>query len=248
MRPTNVAGMASATSGVHYQEVAWRRGARERGEDDPYPGLSVEFDDDAEEERAGSEAAAGEGAPGRTAAPELIATRAASRWSRIPVRYRVTASIAVLVLVVGSVVGFRLDRAARQRAGERFTLAVVDDRYQPTISEVGLNMALTLVNNGPARVTVEFLQVRQPGLSLAFYPVEVTLPVGTPTALTLVGVFDCRGATTPGTSTVEVTVVGQGSGTSSVVLGLKADSGSVPPKGWQNQRSVFCAEANTSGR
>jgi len=87
-----------------------------------------------------------------------------------------------------------------------------------------------------------FLQVSQPGLSLAFYPVEIPLPVGAPTAFTLVGVFDCQGATVSGASTVEVTVIGQG-GTSSVVLGLKA--GSVPPKGWQNQRSAFCAAANT---
>lgn len=231
--PAGYGGMASATCGVHYQEVAWRRGERERGEDDQYPGLSIEFDDDAEED-----------GPGGTAASELISTRPASRWSRIPVRYRVTASIVLVVLVVGSVVGVRLDQTARRSERERFTLAVVDDRYEPSISEVGLNMALTLVNNGPAPVTAEFLQVSQPGLSLAFYPVEVPLPVGTPTALTLVGVFDCQAAPAARASTVEVTVAGE-SGTSSVVLGLKA--GSMPPRGWQNQRTVFCAEANTSG-
>jgi len=227
--------MASATWGVHYQEVAWRRGERERGDDDQYPGLFIEFDDAAEEDALGG-----------TAAPELISTRPASRWSRIAFRYRVSAAIAVLVLVIGSVTAVRLDQTARRSARERFTLAVVDDRFEPSISEVGLNMALTLVDNGPAPVTAEFLEVSQPGLSLAFYPVEVPLPVGTPTALTLVGVFDCHGATGPGprASTVEVTVAGQ-SGTSSVVLGLKA--GSEPPKGWQSQRSVFCAEAGTSG-
>jgi hypothetical protein len=225
--------MAPATWGVHYQEVARKRGERERGEDDQYPGLSIEFDDDDEE-----------GGLDGVAASELIFTRPTSRWSRIPIRYRVTVSITVLVLVVGSVVGVRLDQAARRSARERFTLAVVDDRYEPSISEVGLNMALTLVNDGPAPVTAEFLEVSQPGLSLAFYPVEVPLPVGTPTALTLVGVFDCQGAPTLRASTVEVTVAGE-SGTSSVTLGLKA--GSEPPKGWQNQRTVFCAEANTSG-
>ena len=224
--------MASAARGVHYQEVAWRRGEREQGEGDEYPVSFIEIDDDADE------------GAGPEAAPELISTRPVSRWSTIPVRYRVTATIAVLALVAGSVVAVRLDQAARQRARERFTLAVVNDRYQPAISEVGLNMALTLVNNGPAPVTVEFLQVSQPGLSLAFYPVEIPLPIGTPTAFTLVGVFDCQAATAPGASTIEVTVAAQG-GPRSVVLGLKA--GSVPPKGWQNQRSVFCAEAN-SGR
>ena len=225
--------MASAAWGVHYQEVAWRRGERERGEDDRYPGLFIELDDDGEED-----------GPGGAAASELISTRPASRWSRIPLRYRVAASIALIVLVVGSVAGVRLDRTVRQSERERFTLAVVDDRYEPSISEVGLNMALTLVDNGPAPVTAEFLQVSQPGLSLAFYPVQVPLPVGTPTALTLVGVFDCQGAPAVRASTVEVTVVGE-RGTSSVVLGLK--TGSAPPKGWQNQRTVFCAEANTSG-
>jgi hypothetical protein len=240
--------MAPATSGGHYQEVAWRRGAREPGEDDQYPGLSIEFDDDAEED-PGSEAealaAAGAGAAGVASSADLVSTRPASRWSRIPVRYRVTATVTALVLVVGAVTADRLDRSAQQRARERFSLAVVDDRYQPTLFEVGLNMALTLVDNGPAPVTVEFLQVRQPGLSLAFYPVEVPLAVGKPTAFTLVGVFGCDRTTAPGASTVEVTVTGRSGTTSSVVLGLKA--GSVPPKGWQDQRSVFCAEANTSG-
>jgi len=83
--------------------------------------------------------------------------------------------------------------------------------------------------------------VSQPGLSLAFYPVEVPLRVGTPTPFMLVGVFGCQGAKASGTGTIDVTVVGQ-SGTSSVVLGLKP--GAVPPKGWQDQRSVFCAESN----
>lgn len=233
---------------MHYQEVTWRRGARDPGEDDQYPGLSVEFDDDADGEAeadagedAGPKSVAEADALGGAVAPELIFTRPASRWSRIPLRYRATGVVAVLALVVGSVVAVRLERAAQQRARERFTLAVVDDRYEPAISQVGLNMALTLVNNGPGPVTVEFLQVSQPGLNLAFYPVEVPLRVGTPTPLTLVGVFGCQGAKASGTGTIEVTVVGQ-SGTSSVVLGLKP--GAVPPKGWQDQRSVFCAESN----
>jgi hypothetical protein len=214
--------------------------------------LSVEFDDDAYDdadhdidsdagEGAGSRAVAEADALGGVVAPELIFTRPASRWSRIPVRYRVTGVVAVLALVGGSVAAVRLERAARQRARERFTLAVVDERYEPAISQVGLNMALTLVNNGPGPVTVEFLQVSQPGLSLAFYPVEVPLRVGTPTPFMLVGVFGCQGAKASGTGTIDVTVVGQ-SGTSSVVLGLKP--GAVPPKGWQDQRSVFCAESN----
>ena len=226
--------------------MAWRRGDRERGEDDQYPGLSIEFDDEVEDDAGPKPSAAADAANGTTS-PELISTRPASRWSRIPLRYRVTATVTALALVTGSVVAVRLDRAARQRAAERFTLSVVDDHYQPAISEVGLDMALTLVNNGPAPVTAEFVQVSQPGLSLAFYPVEVPLPVGTPTAFTLVGVFDCHSTRTPDASTVEVTVTAE-SGTSSVVLGLKAGSGSVPPKGWQTQRSVFCSEANTSGR
>ena len=221
---------------MHYQGVAWKRGERDRGEDDQDSGLFIEFDDDAED-AVGPKAA--------VEAAEWVSTRPASRWSRIPLRYRVAAGIAAFALVAGSVVGIRLERAAQERAREAFTLAVVDDRYQPAITEVGLDMALTLVDNGPAPVTVEFLQVRQPGLSLAFYPVRIPLQVGKPAGLTLVGVFDCQGATAPGASTVEVTVAGR-AGTSSVVLGLKKAS-SVPPEGWQNQRSVFCAEANTSG-
>jgi len=118
---------------------------------------------------------------------------------------------------------------------------VVDDSYQPAISQVGLNLSLTLVNQGPALVTVVFLQVSQPGLRLAFYPVMVALPVSKPFAFTLVGVFDCQGAATADASTVVVTVSSQ-TGISSVTLGLKP--GSVPPKGWQDQRSAFCASSN----
>jgi hypothetical protein len=240
---------------VHDEHVAWRRGGRARGQDDQYSGLSIEFDDEDTEASstgtdagadtgtdAGTEATAADGAP----PSEVVAGQPASRWSRIPLRHRVTAVAAVLVLAVGSVVAVRLELAARQRAREQFALAVVDDRYQPAISQVGLNMALTLVNHGPAMVTVDFLQVSQPGLRLAFYPVQVPLPVGKPFAFTLVGVFDCQG-TVPtvaaaDASTVEVTVSSQ-TGISSVTLGLKP--GSVPPKGWQDQRSAFCATSNT---
>lgn len=136
----------------------------------------------------------------------------------------------------------------------------MSDRYQPTISAVGLNMGLTLVNHGPALVTALFVEVNQPGLKLLFYPVRIQLPVGEPIALTLEGVFDCRGGTAaaesagespdvssdpgPHPSTVEVTVNSQ-TGIDTVDLGL--DAGFVPPAGWQNQRSAYCAESNTSG-
>jgi len=236
--------MASTVPGVHYQDVAWRRGERARGPDEQPAGLFVEFDDEPEEGAAGASA---DGAPDGTdgfdgpASQEVVSGRPASRWSRIPVRYRVTVAVAVLALAAGSVTAVRLDRAAQQRARERFTLDVVSDSYVPAISEVGLNLGITLVNHGPALVTVVFLQVSQPGLRLAFYPVEIPLPVGAPTPFTLVGVFDCRGATASGRSTVEVTVSGE-SGTKSVVLPLKA--GSVPPDGWQRQRSAFCAASD----
>jgi len=243
---------------VHDEHVAWRRGGRARGQDDQYSGLSIEFDDeDTETGPAGADSGAGAGidagadagveatAADGAAASEVVAGQPASRWSRIPLRYRVTAVATVLVLAGGSVAAIRLESAARRHAREQFALAVVDDRYQPAISQVGLNMALTLVNHGPAMVTVDFLQVSQPGLRLAFYPVQVPLPVGKTFAFTLVGVFDCQGATAastiPDASTVEVTVSSQ-TGISSVTLGLKP--GSVPPKGWQNQRSAFCATSN----
>ena len=220
---------------MHDEHVAWKRGGHAPDEDDEYAGFHIEFDDEVTEiELAGAEAEAG-------AAADVVAGRPASRWSRIPLRYRVAALTAALVLVGGSVTAVQLDSAARRRAAERFTLAVVDDRYLPLISQVGLDLALTLVNHGPALVTVVFLEASQPGLRLDFYPVKVTLPVGKPYAFHLVGVFDCQGAASAHASTVEVTVSGQ-SGISSVTLELKP--GSVPPAGWQSQRSVFCASPN----
>lgn len=222
--------MSSSASAVHDEHVAWKRGGYARDEDDEYAGFHIEFDDEVTEiELAGAEAGD---------AADVVAGRPASRWSRIPLRYRATAVAAALVLVGGSVAAVQLDSAARQRARGRFTLAVVEDRYLPLISQVGLDLALTLVNHGPAQVTVVFFEASQPGLRLDFYPVKVPLPVGKPYAFHLVGVFDCQGATTAQASTVEVTVSGQ-SGISSVTLGLKP--GSAPPTGWQSQRSVFCA-------
>lgn len=242
--------------------MAWGRGRHERGEDGRQAGLSIEFDDEdletdpdsaahraptepvlAELGTAAAAAADSEGSiPDAPASEsEVVSGRAASRWSRIPRRYRVTAVTAALVLAVGSVAAVRLDQTAQRRAAEEFTLAVVNDRYQPAISEVGLDLGLTLVNHGPALVTVLFLQVSQPGLRLVFYPVAVTLPVGKPTALTLVGVFDCRRTAPAHASTVEVTVSGQ-TGISSVTLELKPDA--VPPDGWQVQRSTFCSSSS----
>jgi hypothetical protein len=221
--------MAPTVRGVHHSEVAFTRGRKARDGDEQPSGLFIEFDDAEDDAEDGTQPV------------EEVSGRAATRWSRIPVRYRVTAALAVLALALGSVAAVRWDRAARQRARERFTLDVVTDRYVPAISSVGLNLGITLVNHGPALVTVVFMQVSQPGLRLAFYPVQVALPVGTPTAFTLVGVFDCRGGAATDASTVEVTVSAQ-TGTSTVTLPLKA--GSVPPDGWQRQRSAFCAPSN----
>lgn len=216
------------------EHMAWgRRGGRARPEDGEQPGLSVEsleFDDDDPEAEPDT-------------GSDTLSGRPVSRWSRIPLRYRVTAATTAAVLAVGAVAAVRLDRAARRRSAEEFTLAVVADRYQPAISEVGLDMGLTLVNHGPALVTVVFLEVSQPGLGLAFYPVAVPLPVGKPVALTLIGVFDCQDTTVAHASTAEVTVNGP-TGISSVTLGLEPDS--VPPKGWQDQRSIFCSSLSTS--
>jgi hypothetical protein len=219
---------------MHDEHMGRGRGGRAHEEDEQPAGLSVEsleFDDEDPDapDAPISETVSGPGRP-------------ASRWSRIPLRHRVTAVTTVLVLAAGSVAAVQWDRAARRRAAEAFTLAVVDDRYQPAISEVGLDLGLTLVDRGPAQVTVVFLQVSQPGLKLAFYPVQVPLPVGKPTALTLVGVFDCQGTTSGHASTVEVTVDGQ-TGISSVDLAL--EPGSVPPDGWRQQRSAFCSAPGT---
>lgn len=213
--------------------------------------MFIEFDDDGTELDLGEASSAtepGDGPDGAVSS-ETVYSRPASRWSRIPLRHRVTAVTAALVLIAGTVTAVQLDRAARQRASERFALSVLDDRYNPAISEVGLNLGLTLVNHGPAPVTVMFLQVSQPGLHLDFYPVNVPLPAGKLFAFTLVGVFDCQSTansdtvttttdTTATASTVEVTVKGE-TGISSVKLDLKP--GSTPPNGWQNQRSLFCA-------
>jgi hypothetical protein len=213
--------------------MAWgRRDDHAQGQDGQQPGLSVESIEFEDED------------PETDARPsDVVSGRPASRWSRIPLRYRATAVTAALVLAVGSVAAVRLHREAQRRSAEQFTLAVVADRYQPAISEVGLDLGLTLVNHGPALVTVVFLQVSQPGLGLAFYPVAVPLPVGKPTALTLVGVFDCHDTTVAHLSTVDVTVNGP-TGISSVTLGLRP--GSVPPSGWQDQRTTFCSSPGTS--
>lgn len=230
--------------------MGWGRGGHARGADGRHAGLSVEsiefFDDDdpePEPDTAEAGGSAGRGSESNSDAPpvEMVAGRPPSPWSRIPFRYRVTAIATALVLAVGSVATVQLDQAARRRSAERFTLGVVDDRYQSAISQVGLDLGLTLVNHGPALVTVVFLQVSQPGLNLDFYPVKVSLPVGKPTALTLVGVFDCQGPTAAHANTVEVTVSGQ-SGISSVTLKLKPDA--VPPEGWQDQRTEFCSSSS----
>ena len=249
--------MSPSLPTVHDEHVGWKRGGHAQDRDDAWEPdsvwdpddqqlspLFIEFDDEGTEIDLGEARAATEagGGPDGAVSSETVFSRPASRWSRIPLRYRVTAVAAALVLIAGTVTAVQLDRAARQRARERFALAVLDDRYNPSISEVGLNLGLTLVNHGPAPVTVMFLQVSQPGLRLDFYPVNVPLPAGKLFAFTLVGVFNCqsKASSDSSTNTVEVTVKGE-NGISSVTLGLKP--GSMPPKGWQNQRSLFCASS-----
>jgi len=237
----------------HYRNVAWLRGR----DDERQSGFSIEFEDEDE----GLDAAAWDEAlqSGEAAGAEVVRGHGGSRWARMPRRYRVALAAGALALVAGSVAGVQGVRAARERARDRYALAVVGDHYQPVVFSYGLNMSLTLVDNGPAPVTVEFLQVSQPGLSLDFYPVSVPLPVGTPTTLALYGVFDCgrtaslnaaAGAAAGATagadayaSTVEVTLSSR-TGISGVRVGLAA--GSVPPQGWQDQLAAFCAAAPAS--
>lgn len=235
--------------------MTWFRGADE----DRPSGFSIEFEDEDE----GLDAAAWDEAfeNGEAAGAEVVRVRGGSRWARLPRRHRVGLVTGALALTAGSVAAAQGISAARERARDRYTLAVVDDHYQPVIFSYGLNMSLTLVDNGPAPVTVEFLQVSQPGLSLDFYPVSVPLPVGTPTTLALDGVFDCGRAASAnagadagaGTeakaqadanaSMVEVTVSSR-TGIGGVRVGLAA--GSVLPQGWQDEFAAFCADSHAS--
>ena len=142
----------------HYRNVAWLRGR----DDERQSGFSIEFEDEDE----GLDAAAWDEAlqTGEAAGAEVVRGHGGSRWTRMPRRYRVALAAGALALVAGSVAGVQGVRAARERARDRFALAVVGDHYQPVVFSYGLNMSLTLVDNGPAPVTVEFLQVSQPGL------------------------------------------------------------------------------------
>ncbi|WP_034262548.1 hypothetical protein [Actinospica robiniae] len=243
--------------------MAWIRGR----DDEQQPGFSIEFEDEDE----GLDAAAWDEAlqSGEAAGAEVVRGHRMSRWARMPRRARVGLAAGVLALAAGSVALEQGVRSAQERARDRYSLAVVGDHYQPVIFSYGLNMSLTLVDNGPAPVTVEFLQVSQPGLSLDFYPVNVPLPVGKPTTLALNGVFDCErtasstaaagadkdahasGNASAGTkagadanaSTVDVTVSSR-TGIGGVRVGLAA--GSVPPQGWQDELAAFCAPSPVS--
>lgn len=235
--------------------MAWLRGR----DDERRPGFSIEFENEDEFEDEGLGATAWDEAlqRGDTAGTEVVRGSGGSRWTRMPRRYRMGLVAGMLALTAGSVAAEQGVRAAQERARDRYTLAVVGDHYQPVIFSYGLNMSLTLVDNGPAPVTVEFLQVSQPGLSLDFYPVRVPLPVGTPTTLALNGVFDCartasssadagaeaKAPADPAASTVEVTVSSR-TGIGGVRVGLAA--GSVPPKGWQDELAAFCAASPVS--
>lgn len=243
--------------------MKWRRG---RGsEDGDAPGAAhfeIEFDDadtaadqatehapTAGPGEARSEGTAPGSADGRVAKTAAVVADAHSDsdevWSReLPGWLRLTwrrAAVlgAVAVLVAGSIIGTGQVRAVQQRDRERYTVVLVSGKYVPGAAFPALNYDVTLLDQGPAAITVLTLEVFAPGLFDAYAWQVSGLPVGKPTKVALQGFYVCVGQDTKDADSVIMSVTGPSGAPDSLTLNSML-TGPGPSPSWLDQRAQLC--------
>lgn len=234
----------------HYRFVTWHR-SRARREPDPdgppQPGLTIEFPDDDEPADGGGRAADGTeilgGGSGIEAwAPVRRLTRLRSRaGAQLAAHWRPAAVIGCVVLLIGAAaVIVRQVDAARQRDRDRFTVTATAAAYVPSATFSGLSLKLTLVDRGPAPVSVSGLAIIQPGLAMTYAQAPVSLKVDDPTTITMPAVYKCSPWYGPVSQTVSMYVTDPRGVISLVSLQVPPQTGPDPSNGWFALRNVLC--------
>lgn len=241
--------------------MKWRQG---RGSDDGHaPGearFEIEFDDVDNADYAvygamGADApepeplrsGGAEGGIAQTAAvvaaaghdSDEVASRELPGWMR-PTRQRVAALAAAVALVAGSVLAIGQVRAVQQRDRNRYTVVVLSGKYVPGAQFPALNYDVTLLDQGPATVTVLTLEVYAPGLFDAYAWRISGLPVGKPTQVMLQGFYVCVGDGSKDADSVIMSVTGPTGRPDSLTLNSTLTGPGLSPS-WLDQRQELCS-------
>lgn len=160
-------------------------------------------------------------------------------WSRVVVPHRRLAlGSVVMVAATGLAVGGTVARA-EQRAHDRIAMSALAGAYVPSADGEGLDLVLTLRDDGPAVATVIWVGVDQPGLALGYPPLPLPINVGHSLTIKLGGRYTCDGAADTEARTLTAMVRSPRGAVSAITLPMP--SGAVLPTGWRDARDAFCA-------
>jgi hypothetical protein len=160
-------------------------------------------------------------------------------WSRFVLpRRRLALGSVVLVVATALAVSGTVARA-EQRARDRIAMSALAGAYVPSADGEGLDLVLTLRDDGPAVATVIWIGVNQPGLALGYPPLPLPVQVGHSLSIKLGGRYTCNGAADTEVRTLTAMVRSPRGAVSSITLPMP--SGAVLPTGWRDARTAFCA-------
>lgn len=219
-----------------------RRRAQHSDDESAAP-LHFEFEDegsahDADPAADDERVAAGSGAAAAFGLARRWWPRSPRWWQRWPLRRRIvvagsTAAVLATALTVDTFV-IQADR----RAHDRITVIAVNGAYVPSADGEGLDLVLSLRDDGPATATLYAVGIYQPGLALGYLPLPLPMRVGHPIAVRLQGRYSCAGDATVTADSLTVFVQSPRGVRSDLTVAMPKDA--ELPDGWQSAREAFC--------
>lgn len=159
-------------------------------------------------------------------------------WLRMSFRRRVVvAGTTAAVLAVALTVNTFVIQADR-RAHDRITVVALNGAYVPSADGEGLDLVLSLRDEGPATATLDWVGVDQPGLALGYLPLPLPMRVGHSLAVRLEGRYSCTGGDQVTARTLTAVVQSPRGVRSDLTVALPKDA--ALPDGWQSAREAFC--------
>lgn len=219
-----------------------RRRAKDPDDESAAP-LYFEFEDEGADPETDAPADAERVAAGSDAAAALGLAR--RWWPRTPGwwlqwsprRRIVVAGTTAAVLITALTVNMFVIQADR-RAHDRVTVIALNGAYVPSADGEGLDLVLSLRDEGPATATLDWVGVDQPGLALGYLPLPLPMRVGHPIAVRLEGRYACVGAAEVTADTLTAVVESPRGVRSDLTVALPKDASL--PDGWQSAREAFC--------
>jgi hypothetical protein len=160
-------------------------------------------------------------------------------WSRVVLPRRRLALGSVVLVVATTLAVSGTVAQAEQRARDRIAMSALAGAYVPSADGEGLDLVVTLRDDGPAVATVIWVGVDQPGLALGYPPLPLPVDVGHSLSIKLGGRYTCNDAAATDARTLTAMVRSPRGAVTAITLPMP--SGAVLPTGWRDARTAFCA-------